>query len=154
MAYTFKVTRRVEFADTDAAGIMHFSRFFVLMEQTEHAFLRSLGLSVHQQTPDGIISFVRVEATCHYLKPLHFEEEVEVRLAVRNKTDKSITYDFVFHLPGCDPPVDAASGSLTVVCICKRNRTETMTSVSIPPQMDRRIEDALHDTDVRSNPKD
>ena len=28
MAYEFKLTRMVEFAETDVAGIMHFSNFF------------------------------------------------------------------------------------------------------------------------------
>src|SRR5260221_14772436 len=46
MPYEFKHTRRVEFSDTDMAGIMHFSNFFRFMEATETAFMRSLGLSV------------------------------------------------------------------------------------------------------------
>ena len=47
MSQVFKTERRVEFRDTDAAGIVHFSVFFAYMEQAEHEFLRSLGLSVH-----------------------------------------------------------------------------------------------------------
>ena len=39
----FTTTRRVEFGDTDMAGIMHFANFFRFMERTEHAFLRTLG---------------------------------------------------------------------------------------------------------------
>ena len=46
MAYEFKAIRRVEFADTDMAGIMHYSNFFRFMETAEHAFFRSLGLSI------------------------------------------------------------------------------------------------------------
>ncbi len=42
----FRTTRRVEFRDTDMAGIMHFSAFFTTLESVEHEFLRSLGLSV------------------------------------------------------------------------------------------------------------
>ena len=38
---TFRTTRRVEFRDTDAAGIVHFSAFFFYMESVEHEFLRS-----------------------------------------------------------------------------------------------------------------
>ena len=47
MAYEYKMTRRIEFAETDMAGIVHFSNFFRMMEATEHAFFRSLGLSIH-----------------------------------------------------------------------------------------------------------
>jgi YbgC/YbaW family acyl-CoA thioester hydrolase len=40
---------RVEFTDTDMAGIVHFSSFFRYMEVTEHAFFRSLGFSIVMQ---------------------------------------------------------------------------------------------------------
>src|SRR3984893_8862096 len=46
MSEPYRTTRRVEFRDTDAAGIAHFSAFFFYMESVEHEFLRSLGLSV------------------------------------------------------------------------------------------------------------
>lgn len=42
----FHWRRRVEFAETDMAGIAHFSSFVIYMEQAEHALLRSLGTSV------------------------------------------------------------------------------------------------------------
>ncbi|MDB6148705.1 MAG: thioesterase superfamily protein, partial [Chthoniobacter sp.] len=38
MPYEFKLLRRVEFAETDMAGIVHFSNFFRMMEAAEHAF--------------------------------------------------------------------------------------------------------------------
>ncbi len=46
MTSVFRTTRRVEFADTDMAGIVHFANFFRFMEAAEHEFLRSRGLSV------------------------------------------------------------------------------------------------------------
>lgn len=52
----FRTVRRVEFRDTDAAGIVHFSAFFPMMESVEHEFLRSLGIAVmpHASRPcDG-----------------------------------------------------------------------------------------------------
>lgn len=42
----FHWRRRVEFSETDMAGIAHFSSFIIYMEQAEHALLRSLGTSV------------------------------------------------------------------------------------------------------------
>ena len=47
MPSEFKLTRRIEFAETDMAGIVHFANFFRMMESTEHAFFRSLGLTIH-----------------------------------------------------------------------------------------------------------
>ena len=46
MSQVFKTSRRVQFRDTDAAGIVHFSVFFTYMEQAEHEFLLSVGLGV------------------------------------------------------------------------------------------------------------
>ena len=40
MATPFRVTRRVEFHETDMAGIVHFSNFFRYMEFAEVEFLR------------------------------------------------------------------------------------------------------------------
>ena len=47
MGFDFTHQRQVEFAETDMAGIVHFANFFRWMESAEHAFLRSLGHSVH-----------------------------------------------------------------------------------------------------------
>ena len=37
MAEAFHYRRRVEFCETDAAGIVHFSAYFQYMEQAEHS---------------------------------------------------------------------------------------------------------------------
>ena len=45
-AHEFTITRRVEFSETDMAGIVHFSNFCRYMEHAEHAFFRSLDRSI------------------------------------------------------------------------------------------------------------
>ena len=47
-------SRRVEFRDTDAAGIMHFSTYFTYMEEAEHELFRRLGTTVMQKVNDEI----------------------------------------------------------------------------------------------------
>ena len=66
MPCEFRTQRLVEWADTDKAGIVHFARFFVFMEQTEHEFWRALGLSVHMKRDENIISWPRLTADCEY----------------------------------------------------------------------------------------
>ena len=83
--YQFRSRQRVEFADTDLAGIAHFSNFFRYMERAEHEFLRSLGLSVHTVDGDDVVSWPRVHADCKYYAPLKFEDELDVDLLVRRK---------------------------------------------------------------------
>src|SRR5713226_3868003 len=74
MACEFKMLHRVEFADTDMAGIIHFSSYFRYMEVTEHAFFRSLGLSI---VGDPAVGWPRVHVACDFKHPLRFEDEVE-----------------------------------------------------------------------------
>ena len=93
MAHEYTMRHRVEFADTDMAGIIHFSAYFRYMEVTEHAFFRSLGLSI-VGTPD--IGWPRVHVSCDYRSPLKFEDEIDVTLRVAEKRSKSLSYSFVF----------------------------------------------------------
>ena len=140
MAHEFRLSHRVEFADTDAAGIMHFSRFFPCMEKTEHAFYRSLGLSVMTKESDRISTFPRVAASCDYMKPLRFEDEFDVRLIVAEKKQKVLRYVFDFLRPG-DDGSDAlhARGSITVVHAHKPYDGGPMKAAPLP----QRIVDAI-----------
>jgi acyl-CoA thioester hydrolase len=125
------MTHRVEFSDTDMAGIVHFANFFRYMEATEHAFFRSLGLSIHMEAEGRIVGWPRVQATCEYLAPLRFEEEFEVRLTVREKRSKSLTYDFSFRRVTA-PEVEVARGSITAVCVAMDPELGKMKAISIP----------------------
>jgi len=91
MAYEFKTERRVEFAETDMAGILHFANYYRYMEEAEHAFFRSLGLRVHAHDADGVWGWARGRAACTFKKPLFYEDVVELHVLVREKRSKSIT---------------------------------------------------------------
>ena len=117
MAYEFKLVRRVEFFETDMVGLVHYSNFFRYMESAEHAFFRSLGISVVTRQVEPPVGWPRVHADCDFLQPLHFEDEIEVRLLVSEKTPKSLSYAFRFMKLNASPPVEVARGSLTVVCV-------------------------------------
>jgi YbgC/YbaW family acyl-CoA thioester hydrolase len=130
MPYEFTVTRRVEFADTDMAGIMHFANFFRFMEAAEHAFFRSIGASIHAEIDGQTIGWPRVHASCDYKRPLRFEDEVEIHLRVREKREKSLTYDFVFRKPG--ETEEVARGSITAVCVVIDPQTREIRAAPIP----------------------
>ena len=117
MPFEYKLTRRVEFSETDLAGIVHFSNFFRYMESAEHAFFRSLGHSVVLRYLDPPLGLPRVHADCDYSKPLRFEDEFEVHLLVAEKRSKTITYQFTFRRLHPGPAVEVARGRITVVCV-------------------------------------
>jgi len=136
MSYEFKAVRRVEFSDTDMAGIMHFSNFFRFMEAAEHGFFRSLGLSIIHDAAHPEIGWPRVRAECEYSAPLHFQDEVEIQLLVAEKKTKSIRYLFKFR--EVNGPVEVARGSVTVVCVTHRPGVK-MKACAIPEAISARI---------------
>ena len=137
-AHEFTITRRVEFSETDMAGIVHFSNFCRYMEHAEHAFFRSLGRSIVDH--DLGVGWPRVHMNCDFKKPLRFEDEVEIRLLVSAKTSKSISYQFRFWVAG----TEAARGALTVVCV-RHNEAGEMKAANIPPEIADLIEVAPAD---------
>lgn len=141
MAHSFKLQRRVEFSETDMAGIVHFSNFFRYMEAAEHAFFRSIGLSIAPGGADSI-GWPRVHADCDFRKPLRFEDTVEIELLVREKRERSLVYTVIFRKVNADPVHEVARGSLAVACIRKDAATGTMISIPIPADIANRIEAA------------
>jgi YbgC/YbaW family acyl-CoA thioester hydrolase len=139
MAYEFKAQRRVEFADTDMAGIVHYSNFFRFMETAEHGFYRSLGFSVVMPDTDPRLGWPRVHAECDYTKPLRFDDLVEIHLLVAEKRAKSLTYQFRFRRLEPGPVTEVARGGLVIVCVA-HHPDGSMKAVAIPPEFAEKIE--------------
>lgn len=139
MAYEFRLTRRVEFCETDMAGIVHYSNVFRYMEAAEHAFFRSLGFSVVSTQVVPPVGWPRVHAECDYRYPLLFEDLIEVHMLVTEKRSKSLSYEFRFRKLNSSPIVEAARGKLTVVCVTHQ-RGGRMTAATIPKSIADRIE--------------
>lgn len=135
--HRFETRRRVEFSDTDMAGIIHFSRYFVYMETAEHELLNAIGTSVHT-TIDGIaIGWPRLRASCEFVRPVRFEDELEITVTVRRKGSRSMTWGFEFAHEG----EVVARGELVTVC-CELRPGEPPRSISIPEPIASRIAEA------------
>ena len=145
MPYEFKLTRRVEFAETDMAGIVHFANFFRMMEVTEHAFFRSLGFSTHGHDPVSTTGWPRVSASCDFRAPLRFEDEVEIHLLVAEVRTRSICYVFIFRKAA--DGTEVARGE--IVAVCASVTTGKLSAVPIPDAVRAAIQPApvklLHD---------
>ena len=107
--------------------MMHFTAFFRFMEQAEHAFLRSLGFSVHMEWEGRKLGWPRVAAACEFLPPSRCEAELEVHLMVRRKGGKAMTYAFDFFHDG----ELLARGEMTTVC-CAIAADGALAGVAIP----------------------
>jgi 4-hydroxybenzoyl-CoA thioesterase/acyl-CoA thioester hydrolase len=128
MVSSYKTTRRVEFRDTDAAGIMHFSTFFTFMEEAEHELLRHVGLSVLMHDDEGKLSWPRVAASCDFLSAVRFEDELEIQVHLARLGEKSLRYEFGFFHAG----MPVAIGQMTTVC-CRFEPNGQPRAVAIPP---------------------
>ena len=93
---SFTTTRRVDFGDTDMAGIMHFANFFRFMESAEIDFLHSVGLTVSWREGDVKRGFPRVSASCDFSKPALFEDVLTIAVTVEKLGAKSVSYRFDF----------------------------------------------------------
>ena len=131
MAFQYQHTRRVDFADTDMAGIMHFTNFFRFMEATETAFMRSLGLSVVLSNCGLDACLPRVHAECDYQSPLRFEDEVLIQLLVEKKGSRTLTYQFRFFKLTGEARTEVARGRIIAVC-AQRQADGSMKAVQLP----------------------
>jgi YbgC/YbaW family acyl-CoA thioester hydrolase len=150
MAHEYETTRRVEFADTDVAGIVHFSNFFRYMEAVEHEFFRSLGLSVHGQLETregGVYGWARAHASCDYTRPAHYQDLLAIRLTVVDRTERSFRYAFSFRVldegDGSGEPVpgpEIARGELGTIYVSKDHGGERLRSSAMPDEVARLVE--------------
>lgn len=117
MARRFTVRRRVEFVDTDMAGIVHFSKFFLWMEQAEHAMLRSVGIEVEGEIEGVAYGWPRVHAQADYVSPLRFGDEFDVNVVVERLGNTSVSYRHEFSREASDGEVVLARGKITAACV-------------------------------------
>ncbi|MDB2687776.1 acyl-CoA thioesterase [Mariniblastus sp.] len=126
---TFKTSRRVEFRDTDTAGIVHFSNFFAYMEQTEHEFLRSIGQPLFSEVDGKRCSWPRVATNCNYRSAILFEQMIDIELTIEKLGTTSITYAFQISREG----TAVADGSITAV-FCELEHGKKPKSIEIPAE--------------------
>ena len=128
MTAQFTTTRRIEFCETDMAGIVHFANFYIYMEQAEHKFFRSLGLETMYENEDGsVIGWPRVSASCSFKAPATFNDILEVHLNVIRKGVKSLTMQIDFWR---DDTLVARGQLKTACCLIKHGHP--IESIEIP----------------------
>ncbi len=128
----FRYRRRVQFYETDLAGVVHFSWYPRYMEEAEHAMWREAGLSI--APADSDVGFPRVACTVDFHAPLHFEEEFEVWIRIETLGPKTIRYACT--ISRGDTKI--ATGTMTAVCVKKT--PAPMRAMEIPKDIAVRFE--------------
>ena len=121
----FRYRRQVQFAETDLAGIVHFSQYFRYMEEAEHALWRAAGLSIENAASET--GWPRVAASFEFKQPLRFEDAFEVQLRIARITQRTIRYAFTLVCRG----VVVGTGEMTSAHATKRPG-EPLKAVALP----------------------
>ncbi len=132
MAFVYE--RRIEFGDTDMAGIVHFANYFRFMEAAETAFLRSRGLSVSWADETHRYGFPRVSVACDFVRPARFEDVLQIGVSIEKIGKKSITYRFDFHRGDAELAVGRATS-----VYCRGVGHDQFESLEIPTELRTRL---------------
>lgn len=140
--FHFTHRRMVEFADTDAAGIMHFSNFFRFVESAEHAFFRSLGFNVHTTGAESHEGWPRIEVSCKYHRPARFEQTLEIGLRLEEVRSSSLRYGFWIFVAGEATRTLLAAGAFSIIHVEIDRASHELRKAPIPAALRARL-DAL-----------
>jgi acyl-CoA thioester hydrolase len=121
----FRYRRRVEFAETDLAGIAHFAMMFRYMEEAEHALWRAAGMSIAKAGEN--VGWPRIAASLDFKSPLFFEDEFDVVVTIEKISRSTIAYRHQLMRGG----TLIAEGTMTAVHVDKKPG-EPLKSAAIP----------------------
>jgi len=99
--YAFSHRIRVRFAETDAMGIVHHSRYLLYLEEARVAYLRHLDRPYTAMRAEGVDHAV-LECFLQYRAPLRFDEELDVHLVLAKVT--RATFQLAYLVTVADEP--------------------------------------------------
>jgi acyl-CoA thioester hydrolase len=98
-AYAYAHRLRVRFAETDAMGIVHHSRYLPYLEEARVEYLRHLGHPYHELRAEGV-DYAVLEAFVQYRSPLRFDDEVTVHLMMGATTRATFQMAYLLTVDG------------------------------------------------------
>jgi YbgC/YbaW family acyl-CoA thioester hydrolase len=119
MPASVEFTRRLRWADADAAGRLHFPRIFEIVEEAESELLRGLGWPMDVRRRD--YDFPRVNIHCNFHRVIALDAPYRLRFSVGKLGRTSIRYDYQV-LDGAGEL--AIEGTMTVVVMRDGKPTE------------------------------
>lgn len=145
----FVMPRRVEFMDTDMAGIAHFTAYFRYMETAEHELFRSLGLAAATKDSERHLGWPRVSCGFDFKAALRFQDPFEVHIGLTKIGKRSVSY----HTEIVRDKQIIATGHTTSVC-CTIDAAGHMASIDIPEDVTQKLKPYLIPETKRSKSHD
>ena len=111
MPASIELERRLRWADSDAAGRLHFPRIFEIVEEAESELVRKIGWPMNRSMG---YDFPRVNIECRFMRVLELDAPFKLRLTAGRLGRTSIRYDYqVFDAVG----ELAIEGAMTLVVL-------------------------------------
>jgi acyl-CoA thioester hydrolase len=123
MPASIELERRLRWADSDAAGRLHFPRIFELVEEAESEFVRGIDWPMNRSLG---YDFPRVHVECRFIRVIELDAPFRLRLTVGKLGRKSYRYDFQVFDAGDELAIE---GTMTVVVLQNGKPTEIPTTL-------------------------
>ena len=91
MPASIELERRLRWADSDAAGRLHFPRIFEIVEEAESELVRKIGWPMNRSMG---YDFPRVNIECRFMRVLELDAPFKLRLTAGRLGRTSIRYDY------------------------------------------------------------
>jgi acyl-CoA thioester hydrolase len=79
---SFKISCRVFYEDTDAAGVVYHANYLKFAERARTEWLRSLGFSQHKLMLEDEVVFPVYELSIKYIKPAHLDDLLDISVDI------------------------------------------------------------------------
>jgi len=97
MDHEVNITAR--YAETDQMGIVHHSVYPIWFEVARTEFIKTSGITYTQLEKDGVMLPLS-ELTCKYIYPVHYEDNVTIRVNIEKLSFAKITFGYKVILDG------------------------------------------------------
>jgi acyl-CoA thioester hydrolase len=91
---TVETSFRVRYAETDQMGVVYYANYLVWMEVGRVEFCRAAGLNYAEMECDDAILLAVAEASCRYISPARYDEEIVVRTSISQAHPRMLTFTY------------------------------------------------------------
>jgi acyl-CoA thioester hydrolase len=112
-----RISVSIHFGDTDPYGVVYFASYFRYCHHGIEAFFQHYGFPPHKyfRNVDRGFGLPVVEASCRFLKPVKYGDELWLDVSVKKFKSKAVTFEFSFYEKESEQLV--AQGEATIVAI-------------------------------------
>jgi YbgC/YbaW family acyl-CoA thioester hydrolase len=127
------IQHRVEFCDTDAAGLMHFSTYFRYMESAEAELFRTLNIPLlWNDKENNACGFPRIDVNCRFKRPLYFEDIVNIAIHIESIDANRLSFRFDFSKPLAEGKSQTVARGSLITAFAKRTPDGGLASSDLP----------------------